>query len=64
MLNESPLVRTESNYSSGEYDHYNSLAALRDVFLYEMRSLLGFRQYSRTQIAVSQFWMFSSFVPT
>ena len=42
MLNENPLVQTESNYSSGEYEHYNSLAALRDVFLYDLRLLLGF----------------------
>lgn len=36
MLNESPLALTDSNYSSGENDQYNSLAALRDVFLYGM----------------------------
>ena len=64
MLNQNSLARTESNYSSSEYDHYNSLAALRDVFLHDVRLLLGFWQYSRTQIAVSQFWMFSSLFPT
>ena len=42
MLNQNSLARTESNYSSSEYDHYNSLAALRDVFLHDVRSLLGF----------------------
>lgn len=42
MLNENYLVRTDSNYSSGENDHYNSLAALRDVVHCSLAFLLGF----------------------